>query len=333
MQTRIILAITLASLAGAALGGCSAADGEAETTGSSSQAFTFTKETAFVTFGGGASSQCVTVTNSLSLVTTDCANSSGQTFLLASAGSGAISTRTGLCLDIKDGDLRAGVLQAAFCNGTINQKWTVRGGQIVSQNVSDGHPHCLDLVSAGPGGLGFNVVVARCNGAQSQSFWPAGATLSIQSTLHDPQTGSAECLDVGHGTLGFGATVDDSDCGLFISQEFFFTTLGRIRMFNNGGIVFPLCLTHHPQGDGTQRITLEACDAADSSDERSQQWALLNRSRVSGSTLVFGSTLSQDLTQPFCLDIQGDNPAGGTPVDGFTCNGTAAQVWVPTVLP
>jgi len=218
-----------------------------------------------------------------------------------------------LCFDIRFGDLAAGVLDLVPCNGTINQQWYVSGGQIVSYNKSDGQNHCLD-VHFGSHTIGTPIGVAPCNGTAAQSFWTAGPTMEIPSEL---TVGNRECLDVGFDNETAGATLDDALCNGTNAQWYVLDTQHRIHLANNSN----LCVGLGTAQNGVAPVILKACSTTDNT----QKWSYINRGFDSVArpiTSIANNTLG-------CLDIFQANPASGTSVDAFACNGTVAQQWQP----
>ena len=242
----------------------------------------------------------------------------GQSFVINGA---TIQTNASppLCLGIQNQDLAAGVATVAACDGSSSQQWSFNGSQIVSMDINDGKFHCLDAQN-GNHIFGTPLDVAVCNNTTAQLFWAAGFTMKIASTFSAP-TGSPplmtpECLDVLFDNETVGATLDDSVCNGSNAQWFVLTTVGQITLANNTS----LCVRRGTAQNGLAPIALATCNSADPA----QKWSL-------GEALYAGGPVVGIGAGGDCLDIQDGSEASPTTVDVYTCNGTPAQLWQPSL--
>jgi hypothetical protein len=280
---------------------------------------------------GGHFETCLS-TNGPSLDVAWCSPSNAQqrlTFVKNASPYVSLETANGLCVDIQYGNETAGVIDVTTCNGTVNQQWLVQGGQVVSANTSNGtNNFCLDVHygNTSPGAL---VDLAPCNGTPAQSFWPAGYTMGIASTLVDSTNyAHPECLDVLWNNEATGASLDDSDCNGSAAQWFVLNTKNQITLANNPN----LCVTLTGNVvNGTPAVALEPCAAG-----MNQQWYLGNKSvngRCTSSGFIGCSLSTQSAFVNFatgCLDILDDSSRSPTAVDDYACTANnQAQLWVP----
>ncbi len=307
-KLRIGLCLPLTLIGAAACNGPSSQDVELESTRS---ALTHTMSGALMPFGG-QDGTCVAVVGG-GLQVASCGGG-GETFTLNGS---ALQTTSGQCVDIQFGNLAAGVIDVTTCNGTVNQKWSVASGEITSANTSDGQSHCLD-VHFGSHGVGTQLDLAGCNGTAAQAFWTTGYTMDIESTFTLNNGNACECLDVLFDSEQAGTSLDDSQCNATNAQWFVLDTAHHIRLANNTN----LCVGFSgPVQSGLAPVALETCN----SNDATQQWYFVNKNTAGGGVSIANMSSG-------CLDVLGGNPANGTTVDDFTCNGTAAQLWFPLLV-
>jgi hypothetical protein len=262
---------------------------------------------------GGANATCVAaVGNQLQI-----AACGGQGQGLVISGT-TIETTTSppSCLAIQNGNLGAGVATLTACDATaVSQQWYFSGGQIISLETDTmGNSYCLDAAN-GNGAIGNPLDVWVCNHTSAQQFWPAGFTMKIASTFSS--SGTPECLDVLYDNETVGASLDDSVCNDdSTAQWFVLTEAQQIALANNTS----LCVSRGTAQNGLATVALASCNWAD----QAQKWFFF--SDVSGGDPLVGIA---SMTGG-CLDIWQRNPASGTPIDDWSCNGTPAQLWQPT---
>jgi hypothetical protein len=281
---------------------------------------------------GGLNGTCLSVTGS-GLEVAACRSTSANQITLVQAGTYVyLKTASGLCVDIFDGNESTGAIDVTTCNGSINQKWLVSGGQIQSANTSENTSHannyCLDILD-GNTTLGAVVDLAPCNQTAAQEFWTAGYTIGIESTLFDSNNYEhPECLDVLGNNENSGATLDDSDCNGTNAQWFVLNQSHQITLASDQN----LCVAAvGAQVNGTTVVELESCDLS----VLGQQWHMLNKSVNSGCSSGEYAGCSEFSASNFvndvgCLDIYSDSSKSPTTVDDYTCTpNNQAQLWVP----
>jgi hypothetical protein len=241
------------------------------------------------------------VTETLTVVPLDVRVNNGPSTAL-------LQTSAGLC--VTSNGTNANPVTLAPCTSGANQQWVIHGGQI-TLGASN---YCLDVYGANSSSNGTATIdVTTCNGTNAQSFLPAGYTMGLQSTEGkggDAAYNFQECLDNGGDAESSGSTLDDATCNRTNAQWWVFTTSNELRIADSPS----LCAT------GTSpKVTLASCAATNGNS--SQMWYLAGGG---GRSVVHNNATANS-----CLDIDGNAPTSGTPVDVTTCNGTAAQVWIP----
>jgi hypothetical protein len=219
---------------------------------------------------------------------------------------GTLINYWGYCLDVRNADYQAGVLQFTTCNGTAAQQWEQIGDQIVGLAGE-----CLDVLD-GNSAPGATVHLTACNGRPRQNWQAINAPTVLQSS-------GSKCLDIINGSTKPGARLQIFECNRGTNAQLFtFTAAGEIR--NTAGE----CLDANAGG----QVQIAQC-----SGSPSQKW---NRqgSEIRGPS--DGISLSGN-----CLGTVGGFQAGAqelqsgkdhTPVGLVPCDGTAAQQWVAADL-
>jgi hypothetical protein len=233
-----------------------------------------------------------------------CPNSHNFTYTASNYALGYSFYNT--CIDIQYAQPQNGIIDLATCNGTPAQQWAYTQGQFRSLlNYS----YCLD-VNGGNQNVGTRIDVAPCNGTAAQVFLPEGVTVAITSGV---MGGSNPDLDVRGGDYPStqpGATLDIDQTNGTAAQYY---TFG----FGNGVPGY--------------QVTIQAYYGLCAAWEFGQNYnpAYLTTCGESGDNWFYSTSgqFQTNVLNNWCLDVNGDNPANGTPVDVTSCNGTPAQVW------
>jgi hypothetical protein len=276
---------------------------------------------------GGFDGTCVAATSGGGLQIAPCGDS-GTLFFFNGFRILGVPDET-KCLDLNYGDLATGAVSMVPCNDGINQRWAIVGGQIVSENRSDGKTHCLD-VHFGAHSIGTPIDLAPCvAGASDQVFWTAGSPMEFASTMShlttNPTLTHPECLDVLYDNETVGAPLDDSDCNGLQAQWFTLDQFHQVHLSNNTALC--LGITGFLSVPNGFSVGLVECAVPPASPSPLQQWFFTNRGRNATGGLVSLNNMSSG-----CLDIFGGSNVSPTSVDVFTCNGGGAQMWQPTVF-
>jgi hypothetical protein len=264
---------------------------------------------------GGQYSTCVAVVNvagTSRLQVADCSNAS--TFFV-DGGQLKTSLSPELCVDIEygtlvqpDGGQAFGKLGVVGCNKGINQAWRFGDGNIVSLNLSQNQPYCIDVLF-GNTSIGSELGVAPCNGTAAQAIWMAGFTMSIQSSLR--QGCSPQCVDVLFGNLVVNQALDNWICNGGGAQRWVFDTLNRIQVASAP----TLCVGLSGSAPNPQAV-LKTCNTTD----QTQRWYLTNTLNDKVGIKTMSSTYPNT-----CLDVLNGDATPGVLVKGFTCNATPAS--------
>jgi len=230
-----------------------------------------------------------------------------------------IRTSAGLCVEVHGGDLTAGVVDVATCNGTASQQWMIMGGQITSLSQIDSQMYCLD-VYFGDHSVSTPVDLAPCNGTAAQVFWFTGYRIALRSAFLDANTNIPECLDLYFDSEQAGTPFDNSDCNATNAQIFVLDTSRRIHLANDPS----LCVaTSGSPSDGVSEVTLVSCS---DSITPAQQWYFSATSPEGGVNVVNQSMID-------CLDVFDGDQTAATQIDTYMCTGTPAQLWYPDLAP
>ena len=155
---------------------------------------------------------------------------------------------------------------------------------------------CLDSASAS--NANYNQVqVYGCNGTDAQQ-WTEQPDGVIQAL--------GKCLDAQYGGTTTGTVVDLYDCNGTGAQQWVPQANGELLNPQSS-----LCLDDTGAGGSGTQVTLQTCTGS-----AEQVWT----PAASAAGAVTGS-------QGLCMDVSGANPADGTPVQVYGCNGTSAQQW------
>jgi hypothetical protein len=223
----------------------------------------------------------------------------------------------GQCFRAQAADAGAAILLPSPCDGSIDERWSISGGHIVSLDESDGQHHCLDLLG-GSHDVGTPVEVAVCNSSRSQLFWPAGPVMSIQSSFVNPNTANPECLNVLGGAAVLGALIDNTDCDGSAAQRFVFGRQGRIALADSPDF----CLGLGPVANGLTPVVLQACEGIPG-----QAWGFEESGVDMNGNPTTGISNRASLT---FLDVLFGLPDSGQTIDAFGNNGSPGQTFRPT---
>jgi RHS repeat-associated protein len=212
---------------------------------------------------------------------------------------GGTNTSGGLCLDITNAQNFDGApLQIVGCYGGQWQKWLrLTDGTQAYKNPQTGK--CLDARSSGTAN-GTQVWLWTCNGGAAQRW-----LRQPDGSLRNPNSG--RCLDINAYSIQPGATPQLWDCTGVWNQSWMITSANELILSQNSR-----CAVTAGTAEGSL-IVNQPCGSADNS--ASATWRLMrNTSIVNPAT---GK----------CLDVHGGT--NGSTVWLWTCNGGAAQQWVP----
>jgi hypothetical protein len=318
-QTRIIYCLPLCLIATAA---CNDQTPPGEPAESVTSALIHTTTGNLKPFGGltplGSPNKCIAVVGDRLEIAT-CSTNHAQNFTLALGDE--LVTSVGLCVDIENGDLGAGVVHVWSCNHTDNQKWTFDRGQIISKNHGNSglESYCLD-VYYGNEAVGTRLGVAPCNGTGAQLFWMTGYTQDIKSSYSvptGPGTCARECLDVAYDVEMAGTGLVNFNCNGTNAQWFFFDKNQRIHLANADHLCVAL---NGPIQNDLAPVALTTCTQL--AFDFNQAWYFRN---------VPGGMVIKNMAGDVCLDVQNGVPTPATPVVAYKCNqdGADAQRWSP----
>ncbi len=200
----------------------------------------------------------------------------------------------GTCVDVAADDTggNGSKVQLWDCqSGAKDQHYTAAGGALRTLG------RCLDITAANPA-LGTPVQLWDCNGTWGQRWVP-----QPDGSLRNPQSG--RCLDSPDGSTANGVGLRIWDCNGSAAQKF---------QFNGVWTVI---------GPGGKCVDVAADDTG-GNGAKVQLWDCQTGAKDQHYTAVRGAlgTLGR------CLDITGADPALGTPVQLWDCNGTWGQQWV-----
>jgi hypothetical protein len=260
---------------------------------------------------GGLDGTCVAVVGG-GLQVAACGDSNEELTFVNST----IRTSTGLCVEVRGGDLTAGVVDVATCTNDLSQLWAFQDGQMRSQNP--GSLDCL-AVSSNDHSIGSPLDVAPCDGSARQLFWPTGYRLVLASGFLSPSS-TSECLGVLNDVEQVGSSLDNDACGATDAQVFVLDTSGHIHLANAPSLCVAADGSHVAAPLDTHLVSCFDGSVI------AAPWFFGVTTGAQGGVNVLNSLFG-------CLTVYDGDPTPATLVYTDGCNGIPAQVWHPTPAP